>query len=77
MCRAIRKNKKTGEIHPSPTLKTFKNMSISLVTWVVDIAQKSYSTLQKALDIGNLSLENMCPMSQEFVQMSQQFVLGS
>ena len=34
-------------------------MSSSLITWVIGIAQKSYSTLQKALDIGNLSLENI------------------
>ena len=27
------------------------------ITWAIFIAQKSYSTLQKALDIGNLSLE--------------------
>ena len=29
------------------------------ITWVIFIAQKSYSTLQKALDIGNLSLESI------------------
>ena len=34
-------------------------MSSSLITWVIDIAQKSYSTQQKPLDIGNLSLENI------------------
>ena len=34
-------------------------MSSSLITWVIGIAQKSYSTQQKALDIGNLSLENI------------------
>ena len=40
-------------------LKTLKNMSISLITWVIDIAQKAYSTLKKALYNGNFSLENI------------------
>ena len=40
-------------------LNTFKNMSISLITWVIGIAQKTYSTLLKALDIDNISLENI------------------
>ena len=39
------------------TLKTFKNMKISPITWDIGIAQNSYHNLQKALDINNLSLE--------------------
>ena len=39
--------------------KTFKNVSISLITLLIGITQKCYSTLQKALNIGNLSLENI------------------
>ena len=38
--------------------KTLKNASILLITWVLRIAQKSNSTLQKAFDIGYKSLEN-------------------
>ena len=38
--------------------KTVKNVTFSLITRVVGIAQKSYSTLRKALDIGYKSLEN-------------------
>ena len=34
-------------------------MSISLVTWVIDIAQEAYSTLKKALYNSNFSLENI------------------
>ena len=40
-------------------LKTLKNMSISLITWVIDIAQKAYSTQKKALYNDNFSLENI------------------
>ena len=40
-------------------LKTYKNMIIALITLVVGIAQKSYSILQKALDIENLPLEKI------------------
>ena len=40
-------------------LKTLKNMSFSVITWVIDIAQKAYSTLMKALYNGNFSLENI------------------
>ena len=40
-------------------LKTLKNISISHITWVVGIALKRYSTLQKAHGNGNLSLENI------------------
>ena len=40
-------------------LKTLKNMSISLITWVIDIAQKAYSTRKKALYNDNFSLENI------------------
>ena len=36
-------------------LKTLKNMSISLITLVIDIAQKAYSTLKKALYNSNFS----------------------
>ena len=41
------------------SFKTFKNSSILLITRVVGIPQKSNSTLWKALDNGNLSLENI------------------
>ena len=34
-------------------------MSSSLITWVIGIAQKSYSTLHKAIENDNLSLENI------------------
>ena len=40
-------------------LKTLKNMRISLITWVIDIAQKAYSTRKKALYNDNFSLENI------------------
>ena len=40
-------------------LKTLKKVSISLVTLLIGITQKCYSTLQKALNIGNLSVENI------------------
>ena len=40
-------------------LKTLKNISISHITWVVGITLKRYSTLQKARDSGNISLENI------------------
>ena len=40
-------------------LKTLKNISISLITWVIDIAQKAYSTRKKALYNDNFSLENI------------------
>ena len=41
------------------TFKSFKDSSILLITRVVGIAQKSNNTLWKALDNGNLSLENI------------------
>ena len=40
-------------------VKTLKNVSISLITLLIGITQKCYCTLQKALNIGNLSLENI------------------
>ena len=33
-------------------------MGISLITCDISITQKSYSTLRKGIDIGNISLEN-------------------
>ena len=36
----------------------FKNNLISVITWVIFIVQESLSTLEKALDMSNLSLES-------------------
>ena len=39
-------------------LQYFKNNLISVITWVIFIVQESLSTLEKALDMSNLSLES-------------------